>query len=419
MSYSNGTITAPIAASDPYNCMGVGKTSSGYDVGYICKNGHGKINKWSRHKPVKFNKVTELSDSDFQSVNFGLTIPSAVSTNWETAINNATYTYNPPAGGSSEPFRLTDFNYYRTSTTAPCKAASDLKFDTTITEDVFNFSLNLNYQGHDDYNIGLDEIPNLSNYYLSVILRYDDGRGNTYNLWKTASNKLSTKAYTVTFNDLNSNSMHNMKYYLCAASRAQTAQTTNISSVDFIGLPFNSPSEASASVTLTATNPFQVNFLGCAKRYNSADYMPKEDAVPGGLAYNLTGQYGLWVQSEVTALVSYTLYLTNLVGEIRPCSVYGTATNRNTSTGQVPMDLYVLSGGTWTKVTASYFTFGKGSKYTIRIGKQDWAYYLNGVRKTNLKSTYIYDDAYLWTTDTKTGYSLGGSSSCRLGLFLQ
>lgn len=416
MSYSNGTITAPISASDPYNCMGVGKTSSGYDVGYICKNSHGKINKWSRHKPVKFNKITELSDADFKSVNFGLTMPTPVGQNWETAINNAQYVYNPPTGGSSEPFRLTDFNYYRTTTIPPCKAAQDIKFDTT-TGETFNFSLNLNHYGHDDYNIGIDEIPNLSSYYLAVILKYDDGRGHTYNLWKTASSPLSGGSYTVTFTNLDNVTMHNIKYYLCGASRAQNEQTTAISYVDFIGLPFESSSAASANVTLTSTNPFQVNFLGCAGASTSSNYITKEDAVPGGLAFTLSGNRGIWIQSEVTALVYYTLEIKNLYGEIRPCSVYGTATDRTTTTGEVPLELWILSGGTWTKITASTFSFNKGTKYTIRVGRQDWAYYQNGVKKNYLKTNYIYDDAYIWSTDKKTGYSLGGITTCRLGLY--
>ena len=43
------------------------------------------INKWSRWKPVSKAKITGLTDSDLQSVNFGLTPPSS-STNYASVV---------------------------------------------------------------------------------------------------------------------------------------------------------------------------------------------------------------------------------------------------------------------------------------------------------------------------------------------
>lgn len=416
MSYSDGQINAPIAASDPYMVMGVGTYNGGYDVGYICSNQHGKINKWSRHKPIRNSSISELIDTDFVNANFGLELPNYYPQDFKGAINNATYNYLPPRGGE-ECFRLTDFEYYRTTSLSPCKKCVDFTFDTTIVDNQFTIFLVLNQMGHDDYNIGLDEFPMFLDKYLAIILEYDDGRGHTYNLWKTASQTLANSGFSVTFENLSKDSMHNIKYYVCASSRIQEQQTTDISYVDFYGLPFNQPSDAFANVTITASNPFQVNFLGCAQSYNSTSYTPKEDAVPGGQAFALTGNKGLWVQSEITALVTYTGYFSDLKGEIRPCSVYGSSTDRNSTTGAVPMEMYILNGSTWEKISTNYYTFEKGKTYSVRIGRQDWAYYQDGERKDILKSNYIYDNGYLWVYDQKIGYSLGGITSCRIGLF--
>lgn len=51
MSYQGGLINAPVSVSDPYYVMGVGQYNGTWDLGYICSNHHGAINKWSRKKP--------------------------------------------------------------------------------------------------------------------------------------------------------------------------------------------------------------------------------------------------------------------------------------------------------------------------------------------------------------------------------
>lgn len=111
MSYSNGTITAPISASEPYNVLGVSKLSSGYDIGYICRNDHNKINKWSRHKPIRFETFGKLTDTQASYVSWGLDIKKgANNTDYETV--KQTWEYLSPRGGSSEPYRLGDFDGY-------------------------------------------------------------------------------------------------------------------------------------------------------------------------------------------------------------------------------------------------------------------------------------------------------------------
>lgn len=52
MAHSNRVITAPVGIdTDIAPVLGVGS----YDLGYLCSNAHGKINKWSYIKPKEAN----------------------------------------------------------------------------------------------------------------------------------------------------------------------------------------------------------------------------------------------------------------------------------------------------------------------------------------------------------------------------
>ena len=65
MGVSNGIISAPINLRDPFICMGLGKYNGGYDLVYLCFGQHGKINPWSKKKPVDSPKIKELTDAEF------------------------------------------------------------------------------------------------------------------------------------------------------------------------------------------------------------------------------------------------------------------------------------------------------------------------------------------------------------------
>ena len=70
MAYSNGQITAPVDASDPYYVMGVGQYNGTFDVGHICGNSHGKIKMWAKFKPVRNNSLDPYDDTNWwKSVN--------------------------------------------------------------------------------------------------------------------------------------------------------------------------------------------------------------------------------------------------------------------------------------------------------------------------------------------------------------
>lgn len=119
MGTSNGKITAPVSIADVSTALGVGN----YDLGYLCKNTHGKINMWSKKKPVKYATLGELTGAQLRAVSFGLTY--TIDTAW-----NAIWSYNPPTGGEAEPFRLLDFeNYDHNARTGMAFAQDSYSYD--------------------------------------------------------------------------------------------------------------------------------------------------------------------------------------------------------------------------------------------------------------------------------------------------
>lgn len=117
MGVSNGIITAPINMKDPYTCMGVGATSYGYELGYICSNIHGKTNKWAKFKPNRFpgpnNETSETwYRGDDGKCGYDITVANDVDTIVSQVFSeDNTWEYLPPRIGIDFS-RLTDFIAY-------------------------------------------------------------------------------------------------------------------------------------------------------------------------------------------------------------------------------------------------------------------------------------------------------------------
>lgn len=120
---NNGVITAPISVKDPYECMGVDATANGYDLGYICSNSHGKINKWSKYKPVVWNSVTTDvlpyaypwhvgSNGLCGFSNLDILDITQIINAYNKDGGKSKWEYIAPKGGS-EVFRILDFNGYK------------------------------------------------------------------------------------------------------------------------------------------------------------------------------------------------------------------------------------------------------------------------------------------------------------------
>ena len=117
MGHSNGKITAPVSLhADVYPVLGLTKTVT-YDTGWVCSNSHGRINKWSKKKPIRYAQPGELTDAQFkgttadnvQGIYYGLKVASQAGLLGQ--LHSVNWDYLPPRPGTDW-CRLTDFNGY-------------------------------------------------------------------------------------------------------------------------------------------------------------------------------------------------------------------------------------------------------------------------------------------------------------------
>lgn len=118
MGNSNGKITAPVSLhADVYPVLGLTKSGTFYDAGWVCGNAHGKINKWSKKKPIRYATPSALTDAQFkgtaadnnQGVYYGLQV--ATEAGKLSQLHDAAWNFLPPRPGTDW-CRLTDFNGY-------------------------------------------------------------------------------------------------------------------------------------------------------------------------------------------------------------------------------------------------------------------------------------------------------------------
>lgn len=101
--------------ADVYKVLGLARQSGGYDVSYACCDEHGKTNKWSAAKPVRYNKISgltafEIENTDIaEGVYYGLKMSDREGT--LKTVHDCTFDYLPPRVGVDW-CRLTDFEGY-------------------------------------------------------------------------------------------------------------------------------------------------------------------------------------------------------------------------------------------------------------------------------------------------------------------
>ena len=131
MGHSNGKITAPISLhADVYPVLGLSKSGTYYDLGYVCGNAHKKINPYSKYKPVIYpdlgTNCVKGEDYWYRSYNnlysrgkqpCGIKVnllPNTGEIKRENLDKQVKWneSYAAPTGGTNAPYRLTDFNGY-------------------------------------------------------------------------------------------------------------------------------------------------------------------------------------------------------------------------------------------------------------------------------------------------------------------
>lgn len=218
---SNGIINAPI---DVIGDVAVMFGLSNGDVAYLCSNDYGRINKWSRYKPVRHTKVVELEDSDFQSVNYGLDVGNAdrrtydpLDETWRSTLAN----YLPPIPGTNYS-RLTDFNGYSHNAQPPISPPGDISLSVLAPSVDIYFANNGIAQTTD---LTLNDFLFLHDYYPCLVISYTYEGSGSYMYVTTSSpfGASSDNGYiTIRKSDINS-SWKNVKYYMCGYSTQQTS----------------------------------------------------------------------------------------------------------------------------------------------------------------------------------------------------
>ena len=83
--------------------------SASRDVGTLCSSP--LINKWSKYKPVRYNTISPITDSQRKEVYYGFDIANMVKTDAVSAAS-INWNYLKPLGGANSPYRLGDFRSY-------------------------------------------------------------------------------------------------------------------------------------------------------------------------------------------------------------------------------------------------------------------------------------------------------------------
>lgn len=100
MGNSNGKITAPVnVQTDVYKVLGIGAQGGFYDVGRACASD--RVNRNSKYCPIVNPKISALTDVEWEAAAYGF------------VYDARGYLTRPiPTGGTSSPYRITDFNRY-------------------------------------------------------------------------------------------------------------------------------------------------------------------------------------------------------------------------------------------------------------------------------------------------------------------
>lgn len=116
-----GVIERPVSIADVKTVLQVSEN----DLGTLCTKN--SINSWSRRKPVRYNKITPMTEEEFKSTNYGFLISSATigdvfkPIDYSSSLSNIFATtplsqivssLKPRGGSYNEPYRLTDFEGY-------------------------------------------------------------------------------------------------------------------------------------------------------------------------------------------------------------------------------------------------------------------------------------------------------------------
>lgn len=109
MAHANNIISAPVSIDDIKAVLG----ESSNDIATLCRSSN--INMWSKKKPVCLaNPFPDINGTWYRADDddLGIQINKGTNTNLGTLYAGASFVYKKPGGGSTQPYRMSDFIGY-------------------------------------------------------------------------------------------------------------------------------------------------------------------------------------------------------------------------------------------------------------------------------------------------------------------
>lgn len=254
-------ITAPITTTKVGNEIGV----STHNVGALCTNSN--INKWSKYKPVKIDKASKPTETEYKRARYGLSIPyfnrivnmaSYIKNNTPLPDNgpfiNGDFGYEKPQNGDA--LRLGDFDNYIHNSEQPINANTQgtikldssnrltLYFDLGVDNSVYYRLTDINLYSYVG-NIAED----LNSWYLGICLT--NGSRTVVMTQSTTLSEVYSQGARFYFDPFNTSWLGTYTIFPFISSMAlTTAQTAPADTGYFIPLTF-----AVSSITIEAFKP--------------------------------------------------------------------------------------------------------------------------------------------------------------------
>lgn len=226
-----------------------------------------KLNKWSKHKPVKYHSDFPLTEEEYdklygdklywwkayngfcgflwESIEF-----NSISSLLDAYKNNEIFQYELPTGGQEWPYRLGDFRNYDSEAKSPIRsfeASGEMIMDSNGYSDQNDSSITFTIRGNSNidtrYNLTMADIAfdgtdfTLADLFFGVIIMGEDGYFIKRNTEFIGDNQGWTKSVTITLGDMADHKMANF-YQHVAYPVIMNAEENLFYPCDIPAIPF-------------------------------------------------------------------------------------------------------------------------------------------------------------------------------------
>lgn len=256
-----------------------------------------QLNMWSKFKPIHYTSSTALTDAQYAAANYGVTFPSPTNFSQSLSVIQSVcakeWIYDYPKGGSSSPYRLSDFRRYYANAKPPIQIVGSGFEVNKVVSSVLNIYADIdpddsayNLQGSDLNQGGI----NLK--YCSLYGCIADG--STVKAWLQASGTLldGNGNINVTYITYNCRSLSNITYtvYLCL-KYADGTNTYLYPLPDYDTFSLKVISDTSAAGVAIASTYGDIAFAPAfGATFYTADYCCDGGGYYNRSMYNATGE---------------------------------------------------------------------------------------------------------------------------------